>query len=150
MWNPFKHYSEIDVRLKEFFVWKTETVGISIALHYKEAVVKFIMISHVDSPNDLVIEHVHDFKSWVLDHYCSDYLIEKQMKAIRSFLRFCQRYDIIFEMNKLGRKPDYMAIAVTKELVVKKKLTYRDVVKEFAKRGRRIDVKQVHRWIHAK
>ena len=146
MWNPFKHFSEIDIRLKEYYVWKTETKSISVALDHKEPIVKFITLNHITSPDQIVIEHVHDFKSWVLDHYASDYTIEKNMKPIRCFLRFCQRYDIIGQMNKLGRKPNLEMIKQVKEYR-KKKITYRDLQKILeGKYGRDFNLKTLNFW----
>lgn len=144
--NLFRREKEIDYQLKEFIRCKEEKHGMGLGVNYMGWLRKFIKVSRIEDIKSATTDDCLYYKEWVVNQYPSDYMRREAMRPLNSFLRFYRRCDIIFQMNKLGRKPDFMAIAKVKQLRSKKK-SYTEIIEEFKKGGRKIDRKQVFRWV---
>lgn len=142
--HPFR--KDIKRQLQEYVDWKASTKGTPIAIEHKECLLTFISVAHLSTVEDLVIEHVYDFKDWLLNRYGSTYTFQKHMHVVQCFLRFYRKFAIISEMTKLGRKPNVEMIKTVKEYR-KKNLTYRDLQKLLElKHGRVYNLKTLNFW----
>lgn len=138
-------------QIGEFVDWKRERAGTPVAVEHKERLMLFLDTIRPASVQSISIDDVWNYKYFLLDRFHGEYLSGAHMHSVRCLLRFYRRYDILAQMTRLGRKPDYMAIAKVKEWRSQKPpLSYSKIIARFKEEGRRIDVKQVHRWVYSK
>lgn len=139
-------------QIDDFVEYKKGAAGHPAAVEHKERLMIFCEVVNPRDIQSLTLDDVYDFKGWLLDRFHGQYHVESHMHSVRCLLRFYRKYEILTQMTRLGRKPDYMAIARVKELrSLKPPKSYREIILDFKKReGRKVDKRQVNRWVHAK
>lgn len=122
--------------------------GLSVAVSHQQWIVKFVALSKKEDANDFDINDVTEFKSWLLNRYPTDYIIESALHSVRCFLRFHRRYDILFVMTQLGRKPNLERISEVKDYR-QKGFSFRNIQNLMLKKNKRnYDLKTLHFWAH--
>jgi hypothetical protein len=152
--NIFTIFRTRDIRrqLDNYIDWKRQTKGWGTALTHREWMSRFIAVTKVKDAHELTEYDINYFMDWVVNKYPSDWAKISALNALRCFLRFYKRYDIIMYMTRLGRKPNYEMIGIVKGLRNQNPpVPFRQIVKKL-KKEKKINasnetaLKQVFRW----
>lgn len=143
---------DIRRQLDGYIDWKRQTKGWGTALTHREWMSRFIIVSKVTDAHKIDVEHINYFMDWVVNKYPSDWAKISALNALRCFLRFYKRYDIIMYMTRLGRKPNYEMIGIVKGLRNQNPpLSIRAIAKKLTKeKKKKIYPTDVFRWVKAK
>ena len=147
----FKRKNSIVRQIESFVDYKKSTKNFLVACQHKEWLVKFVAVTKISDVYEAKYDHVLYFKDWLYSKYPSDYINLQAMHSLRCFLKFYRMHDILDEMIRLGRKPDFTAIAKVKQYrSYNPPISYQKIAEEFSKEGRKVSKRQVIRWAYTK